>query len=49
VAPKIRFRIDLAHAVATGTTDTLIADLEADRAEHAHRRPGTPPPPPQAV
>jgi hypothetical protein len=45
-AGDIRFRLDLALAVATETTDMLIAELEADRAEHATHRPGAPLPPP---
>lgn len=48
-ADEIRFRLDFAQAVATGATDAFVAELEADRAEHATRRPGTPLPPPQAV
>jgi hypothetical protein len=45
-APKVRFRLDLAQAVAAGATDALVAELEADRAEHAQHRPGAPLPPP---
>jgi len=47
-APEIRFRLDLAHALATGATDGLVGELEADRAEHASHRPGAPLPPPGA-
>jgi hypothetical protein len=43
----VRFRLDLAYAVATGEADDLAAELEAERAEHARHRPGSPLPPPQ--
>jgi hypothetical protein len=42
-APEIRFRMDLAQAVAAGTVDQLVAELEADRAAHAQQRPGPAP------
>ena len=45
-AEKIRFRIDLAYAVATGEVDDLTAELEAERADHASLKPGAPLPPP---
>ncbi len=48
-AGEIRFRLDLALAVATDATDGLVAGLETDRAEHASHRPGAPLPPPQSV
>jgi hypothetical protein len=47
-APTVRFRIDLAFAVATGEDDDLAAELDAERAQHAARRPGSPLPPPSA-
>jgi hypothetical protein len=47
--PEIRFRLDLALAVATGTADAFVAELEADRADHARHRPGAPLPPPHPV
>jgi hypothetical protein len=49
VASHVRFRLDLAYAVATGAVDGVVAELEADRAEHALHRPGAPLPPPTAV
>jgi hypothetical protein len=48
-APQVRLRLDLALAVATDTIDQFVADIEADRAQHAGHRPGTPLPPPRAI
>ena len=39
-APDVRFRLDLAHAVATGSVATLIAQLEQERATLAPRTTG---------
>jgi hypothetical protein len=49
-APTVRFRIDLAFAVATGEADDLAAELDDERARHTALRPGSPlpPPPPHA-
>jgi hypothetical protein len=48
-APTIRFRLDLAFAVATGEVDDLVAELDHERAQHAARRPGSALPPPTPV
>jgi hypothetical protein len=45
----LRFRLELAYAVATGEDDDLIAELEGEFAAHQARRPGAPLPPPQPV
>jgi hypothetical protein len=45
-AEEVRFRLDLAYAVATGEIDDLAAGLDAERAEHAIHQPGAPLPPP---
>jgi hypothetical protein len=42
----VRFRLDLAFAVANGTSEELVDELEADRVEHARHRPGKALPPP---
>jgi hypothetical protein len=43
---EVRFRLDLAFAVANGTSQELVDELEADRTEHASHRPGNALPPP---
>jgi hypothetical protein len=48
VASHVRFRLGLAYAVATGAVDGVVAELEADRADHAQHQPGAPLPPPTA-
>jgi len=45
-AEMVRFRLDLAYAVATGEADDLVGELEAERAGHAQHRPGAALPPP---
>jgi hypothetical protein len=45
-APTVRFRLDLAFAVATGEVDDLAAELDDERTHHAALRPGSPLPPP---
>jgi hypothetical protein len=44
----VRFRLDLAYAVATGEIDDLAAELDAERAEHRSHQPGAALPPPPA-
>jgi hypothetical protein len=45
-AGAVRFRIDLAQAVASGDADAFTTELEGERAEHAAHRPGAALPPP---
>lgn len=43
-APEIQFRLELAAAMARGTLDRYVAELEAERVAHDAERPVPPPP-----